>query len=304
MIINPYRAWAYTHRPKPDNVNFVTHYEKGKYDFALLHIDQQSIYDPEKNDRISKGLLYVEINRLVQDIPKIVINHMTPFHDKYETDYVVKVIKDLIGDNHMICNSHTARKQWGWGHTIIHGLDVDEWWNLPKEPRAIIVLSPAGMNKAYRRTFAHSVVRILKERDVPITWVGSDMKFNSFEKYRDYIGRSLVHFFPAWQSPMPRARTEAMLSGSCIVTTPYQDADTFIEDGVNGYLTSKSLVKDPRIMDSPEYSADLIENLVMHDPQLAIKIGEAGRKTARKKFNSKVFAKQWEEYLISLGILS
>ena len=41
MIYNPYRTWATSSRPIPDNVKAVTDYEKGEYDFALLHIDQQ-----------------------------------------------------------------------------------------------------------------------------------------------------------------------------------------------------------------------------------------------------------------------
>jgi len=303
LLINPYRGWAEQHRPMPSNLRLVTHYEEGKYDFAILHVDQQCIYDPEKGDRISKGRLYMEVNDLIQDIPKIVINHMTPFHDKYETHDVVRKIKELIGDNTMVVNSHTAREQWGWGNVIIHGMDVDEWWDLPKEPRAIVTLSPAGMNKAYRREFLFSVQRLLREMGVPLVWVGVDEKFKTFDEYREFIGRSLVYFNPTWQSPRPRARTEAMLSGACCVTTPYQDADTYIVDGVNGFLTTKMTPTDPRILDSPKYTADLIKRLVMDDTDEAYRIGQAGKKTARELFSKENFANQWIKLLEKKGIL-
>lgn len=296
LLINPYRSWGETHRPLPENCRWVTHFEKNYYDFAILHVDQQSIYNPEAGDRIHKGKLFQEIRSVIgDDCPVIVINHMTPFHDKYESPFVVKWIKEMVGNDFMIVNSHEAAKQWGWGHTVIHGMDVDEWYDLPKEPRAITVLSPAGMEKAYRRIFLTSVQRILHEMGVPFFWVGSDVKFSSFEAYREYVGRSLVFFMPTWQSPMPRARTEAMLSGACVVSTPYHDANTFIEHGVNGFLTSKETIKDPRVMDNPEATAKLIKRLVLDEPELALKIGKVGRETARKLFNHDNFVKQWEE---------
>ena len=264
LLINPYRTWGTQSRPMSEKFNWVTEYKKNYYDFAILHVDQQSIYNPDAGDRIHKGRLFQEVRSIIgTDCPVIIINHMTPFHDKYDSAFVVEAIKGLVNDDFMIVNSNEAAKQWGWGQVVTHGLDVNEWWDLPKEPRAVTVLSQAGMEKAYRRIFLTTVKRILSEMGVPFKWVGVDIKFNSFDEYRDYLGRSLVYFNPTWQSPRPRARTEAMLSGACIVTTPYQDADLFIKDGVNGFLTSQVKNKDPRIMDNPEYTANIIKWLVM-----------------------------------------
>ena len=297
-MINPYRSWGESHRPFPKICRWVTHFRKNHYDLAILHIDQQSIYDPEKGDRIHKGKLFLEVKESIgDDCPIVVINHMTPFHDKYESPYVVDFLKKITEGCFMITNSYESAKQWSWGYPIIHGLDTSEWLDLPKEPRAITVLSPAGMEKAYRRIFLHTVRRYLEEMGVPFFWVGVDIKFSSFDEYRDYLGRSLVYFNPTWQSPRPRARTEAMLSGCCVVTTPYQDASTFIEHGVNGFLTSKYEIKDPRVMDNPKSTADLIKSLVIDKPDLAIKIGQEGKRTAQKLFNRENFVKQWEKFL-------
>ena len=65
FLINPYRTWGTQSRPFPENANWVTHFEKGKYDFAILHVDQQSIYNPEQGDRISKGKLYLEVREAI-----------------------------------------------------------------------------------------------------------------------------------------------------------------------------------------------------------------------------------------------
>lgn len=304
LIINPYRTWGTSHRPFPKKCRWVTHFRKNYYDFAILHVDQQSIYNPEQGDRIHKGKLYLELREAIgNDCPIVTINHMTPFHDKYESPYVVDFIKKMTKGTFMICNSYEARKQWGWGHTVIHGLEVDEWWDLPKESRAITVLSPAGMEKAYRRIFLTTVRRMLDQMGVPFVWVGVDMKCSSFDEYRDFLGRSLVFFMPTWQSPRPRARTEAMMSGACIVTTPYQDADTFIKHGENGFLTSRATIKDPRVMDNPEATAKLIKRLVIDEPDLALKMGQKAKKTARELFNYKKFADQWIEVVKKIGVL-
>lgn len=306
MIINPHRTWGESSRPIPDNVNWVTHYEKGKYDLAILHVDQQSIYNPEIGQRIHKGKLYMELREAIgNDCPIITINHMTPFHDDFDSPFVVEAIKALTKGTTMVVNSYQARQQWGWGEVIIHGLHPDEWYDLPKEPRAVTVLSPAGMGKAYRRIFLTTVQRMLGEMGVPFTWVGGpgDISFSNWEAYRQYLGRSLVFFMPTWQSPRPRARTEAMFSGACVVTTPYHDADTYIRHGENGFLTSKYPHKDPRVMDNPEFTAQLIKSLVIDNPELAMKIGQEGKKTANELFTFDKFADQWEILLKKVGVL-
>lgn len=302
MIINPYRVWGTSSRPVPDNVHFVPHYEKGKYDFAILHIDQQSIYDPDKGDRIHKGRIFQDLNELITDIPKIVINHMTPFHDKYDNAYVIDWIKKAVGDNYMIVNSHEAKRQWGWGNVVTHGLRKEDWWDLPKEPRAVVSLSAGGMEKAYRRPFLHAVIRELKEMEVPFVWIMVDRKFGSWDDYREFLGRSLVYFNPTWQSPRPRSRTEAMLSGCCVVTTPYQDASTFIKDGVNGFLTSKYELKNENVMDNPTFTAKIIKRLVLDEPQEAMRIGQEGKKTAIELFSFEKFTEQWENVLKDIGV--
>lgn len=304
LIVNPWRYWGFSQRPMPPNMKYVYEYKPGYYDLAILHIDQQSIYDPDRGDRITKGRLYQELNEYITDIPKVVINHMTPFHDKYETPYVIEVIKNLIGNNPMVTNSYEAAAQWGWGHPIIHGMDIDEWPDLPKEPRCVVALSQAGMDKAYRRIFLHSVIRILKEMQVPVFWIGVDKKCSNFEDYVSFLSRSLVYFNPTWQSPRPRARTEAMLAGCCIVTTPYQDADTYIKNGENGFLTSMEQIRDPRVMDNSKFAADIIKGLVLDAPEKAMEVGKRGREFAREHFNSEVFAKQWVEFITKeVGII-
>ena len=57
------------------------------------------------------------------------------------------------------------------------------------------------------------------EEFLDIKWVGGDVNFDSFNKYRHYLQSGSIFFNPSHASPNPRARTEAMLTGLAIVTT-------------------------------------------------------------------------------------
>lgn len=304
MILNHFREWGTVSRPIPANMKEIVELDKSKYDLAILHVDQQCV-DP----KINKGKLYREMKALTEGMKRVVINHMTPFDDNMDEDEVIAGMKELVGDIPMVVNSREAGKQWGWGTPIIHGLDVDEWFDLPKEPRAVCSLSTGGMNKAYRRELLHVTIEMLKEMGIDFIWVQADKKCNSFESYREYIGRSLVYFNPTWMSPMPRSRTEAMLSGCCIVSTKHQDWGDYIVnaegktytqamegipesergvfEGINGFI----------VPDNPKSCAKLIEQLLTVRVADARRIGQKGKEMARAYFNHDRWAGDWEKFL-------
>ena len=288
LLLNHYRTWGEKSRPMPANMNWALEYQPGKYDLAILHVDQQCV-DPRNN----KGRLFREVKELITDIPVVVINHMTPFDDKLESYEVINGMRELVGDLPMITNSKLAAKQWGWGYPIIHGLNPDEWLDLPKEPRAVTSLSQSGMNIAYRRELIHTTQELLQERGLAFTWIQVDKKCSSFEEYRDYLGRSLIYFNGTWQSPMPRSRTEAMLSGCCVISTRHHDWDEYIENGVNGFI----------IPDNPKSAADLIERLLTTGYEEAVEVGQRGREFARKYFIHDRWKADWVTFLTKVGVL-
>ena len=283
------------------NVKMVPYYERGKYDLAILHLDQQCL-EPVLWER-GKGSLYRELNEVITDIAKIVIMHGTPYYpeefpsditkDNYRelgftekqigcSSELIKKVKEAIGNNIMVCNSHRAREQWGFGEVIIHGLDADEWWDLPKEPRVVTMISPGGLDRYYDRTFLSAVKDVLAERDIEHCHITVDAQFKSWDEYRNFLGRSLIYFNPTKESPMPRARTEAMFSGCCVLTTPWQDADTFIENGINGFIIPRN----------PTFVADLIEKLI-YDYKIALDIGQKGKEMAKEIFNGERYRQDW-----------
>lgn len=292
---NNVRRWSeYSARPEPhkvyskDEFEWVTHYEKGKYDLAILHVDQQCT-----SPWIGKGQLYRQLNEIITDIPKIVINHGTPMWDEFYTEDMVinggvvhsnrgevplEGMKKLIGDNFMIVNSYKAVERWGWGYPLIHGMDANEWKDLPKEPRVIISLSPGGLDKYYNRqllTYIKSEVYQKSGLEVIHVNVSRNFSPRTWEEYKEYIGRSLIYINPMLDSPMPRSRTEAMLSGCCVLTSKHHNADEFIEHGVNGLI----------LKDNPLSYAEAIHSLINELYPDAIKMGQKGKETAKKLFN-------------------
>lgn len=292
---NNVRRWSqYSSRPEPttwltpDEFEWVTHYEPGKYDIAILHVDQQHT-DP----RIGKGWLYEDLNSIIQDIPKIVINHGTPMWDEFYTeDRVInggevqtskgiaklKGMKEKIGDNFMVVNSYDAVERWGWGYPLIHGMEPSEWFDLPKEPRVVLAVSPGGLDKYYNRELMTAIKGAVKEKtglDVMHIQVNIRFEQDNWGQYRDYIGRSLINISPYKDSPMPRSRTEAMLSGACILSSRYHGANEFIEHGVDGFI----------VPDNPLSYANAIHHLVNGSYKDALKMGQKAKEKAIKLFH-------------------
>lgn len=280
-------------------------YEKGKYDLAILHLDQQCMAEGIWNH--GKGSLYKDLNRVIGDIPKIVIMHGTPYYpenfssDIKENNYkqlgytkdqigmssrLIESCKKIIGDNVMVTNSKTAARQWGFGIPIWHGMNPDDWWDLPKEPRVVTMLTPAGLDKYYDRMLLNTVKEKLMEEDIYHCHITVDTRFTNWDEYRNFIGRSLIYFNPTKESPMPRARTEAMLSGCCVVSTANQDAETFLKNGYNAMVVKRN----------PDYIVKVIKSLI-ENYSTAIEIGQRGKETARKLFNDERYGKQWRELM-------
>ena len=296
------------------NINWVPHYESGKYDVVLLHLDQQCL--EETLWEIGKGSCFNELNQVITDIPKIVIMHGTPYYpemfpgDITEKNYKEKgYTKDQIGMSSklidrfkevakdcdkLIFNSKTAMRQWGMqddsrAQAIWHGIDDEGWRDLPKEPRVVTMISPAGLDKYYDRTFLQAVKEELGERGIHHCHITVDARFGNFDEYQEFLGRSLIYFNPTKESCMPRSRAEAMLSGCCVITTFNQDSEEFFEDGINGYKAIRN----------PNYIADLVEGL-LDNYDKAVAIGQKGKETAQKLFKAERFQNEWRDILESV----
>lgn len=303
MLKFPFAEWSWLRQWKREYVNiargdmekmfsWVPYYEPGKYDVAILHLDQQCV-EPGIL-AVGKGMVYRHLNEVIKDIPKIVIMHGTPYNPEAQdergnamsTEYIINKVNELLGDNYLVVNSHKAAEQWKRGKVIIHGMNAGEWRDLPKEPRVVTMISPGGMPSYYDRTFLEHVREGLAEKDITHCHITVDFNAKDWDEYRNFLGRSLIYFNPTRESPMPRSRTEAMLSGCCVLTTPHQDAGSFIKEGVNGFLVPRNA----------DYVVDLVQQL-FNDPERALEIGQRGKQTALELFSQERYQQEWEDYL-------
>lgn len=214
----------------------------------------------------------------------------------------------------IVFNSRTARKQWGLANkdggqeeltyvrttstgkkqyaiAIWHGLDANEWLDLPKEPRVVTMINPGGLDMYYDRSFLRGVKEILSEKNIEHCHITVDAEFKNFDEYRRFLGRSLIYFNPTRESPMPRARTEAMLSGCCVVTKGGQDVEDFIENGKTGIVIPRS----------PQVVANVIEGLI-YDYKTALEIGQRGKEMAKQVFSIERFHNDWQKVINHLTI--
>lgn len=297
---NNVRRWSkYGSRPEPttwltsDEFEWVTYYEPNKYDFALLRNDQQHA-DP----LIGKGQLFRALNSVIQDIPKIVVNHGTPMWDeRFTEDYVkyggvvethrgprkIDGIKELVKDAVvMLVNSYESVERWKGVHDniypTIHGLDSNEWPDLPKEPRVVLPVSPGGLDKYYNRTLCTAIKGLVEEKSgITVLHPNVNIGFDgdNWSQYREFIGSTLITIYPFKDSPMPRSRTEAMLCGGLVLSSRYHGASDFIEHGVDGFI----------VPDNPHSYAEAIHYLINDCYKEAVNMGQKAKIKAQKLFN-------------------
>jgi transposase len=290
-----FTQWDTVKRPVPPEIKFVTHYEPGLYDVAILHIDQGSIQPLSQ-----KRMIYEHLNSVITDIPKIVLNHGTPVLPEHfsETapslteaemqEQCINSIRDLVGNNIMVVNSHTAasKKEWGFGIPIVHGLNPDEWLDLPKEPRAFTALSPAGYDVYYNRQCMVEIADILDETyGYILQYARLNVDVGSTpEEYKRYLGKSLLYIDTSFRTPMNRARTEAFLSGCCVIQVEgAHDLERWAKPGENIIL----------VPNDPAKIANVIADFLDNGYQKALAVGQKGKEMAIREFNPQRYRNDW-----------
>ena len=267
------RRWATAQRPVPPNITWIPSLEDVDADVAILHVDQWSLQEPAKRH------LFLRFRDGFSG-PKIVINHGSNMVDGCTSEQMAELVSGCT----MVCNSATAQQLWNvqGSRFIRHGMSPEEWAPTDYARHEVIVVQAYGRVHAEVRNVAG--VERLAER-VPITWIGRDRTFDSFNKYRHFLQSCSIFLQPSFASANPRSRTEAMLTGLAIVTTNAHGEDEYIRNGINGFASN----------DLDELG-DFLEYLLRH-PDDTRRIGEAGRRTAQQVFHIDRFKAQWDALL-------
>ena len=285
------RYWSESIRPKPINfLGYVEHPDVESYDVILSHLDNWC-------DRAKMRGTPFRIMNLIgmgSRAARITVMHGTP-DDEGNRQRIARMFELAPGGPpFMVCNSQQACQDWGFGpehsRAIIHGYDVDEFSSSKERQTWAVTICSAG---TISRTY-HGVPLLERiKREVPVIWVGlnGDLPyFDSYAEYRDFLSHSLIYVHTGQRSPMPGARTEAMLSGCCIVTTSNNDAGKYIEHGVTGFLC-----------DTAQEMIGTLQALLA-DPAKAYRVGKRGREAARVFFDKGRYVSDWLNLLGDLGV--
>lgn len=293
--LNMKRHWDEDVRPLPEQLKFVTAYEPGQYDVAILHIDQQVVDNAHIKRRI-----YDDFNSNITDIPKIVINHGSPVFPEYFRDQGCQLsekemeascrdlVRQLVGANTMVVNSYDAasEKEWGHGIPIVHGMSSGEWWDLPKEPRVFTAISPQGFDAFYNRKCLIDVYEeLIDNHGYILAYAKVNIETDvSLVTYKNYLGRSLLYLDTSFRTPMNRARTEAFLSGCCVIQVEgAHDLERWAKNGENIIL----------VPNEPVQIASVIAGLLENGYEEAVRIGENGKRKAMEMFSPGRYRSQW-----------
>ncbi|KKN71758.1 hypothetical protein LCGC14_0418240, partial [marine sediment metagenome] len=270
-------------------------------------------------------------------IPKIVINHGTPWIPERFTKYVkglpeekrleagkdfcVREMKKIIGDNTMVVNAEQAAKDWGWGTPIIHGMygnPLEEYFDLPKEMIVTLFMSPAGWDYYYNRRVANDIFSMLDDNGIKMEQPRSNITISGFQKYREYVGKVLIGVFPMRTSPMPRARTEFMLSGGCAISGNNYDIGKYFtglefkKTEVGQFITTEAGELIPENLEEAEILYADIENAkdffakimyLYRNPDIAMQIGQRGKLKAQEHFTQERYQADWHKLLTKVGVL-
>lgn len=305
ILINSNKSWKGRPVPVPEQTRFVWNIDQSKYDYAIINIDQQCI-----NPVVYKAQVFEMLRDQITDIPVFVLQHGSPVYPEFVgkdgasleecQKRIIEWAKEQIGDRPMILNSYEGAtdREWGWGIPIVHGMDSDMWKPAKeKEPRIITSLSPGGCDEYYNRAAMGRAIDILDEGyGFKVEWarVSQNAQFNDHQEYADWLASSLVYIDTSIRTPMNRARTEAMLSGCCVVQMRgAHDVDRFFKDGENIVL-----------VDTPEEMAEVAHRLATVDYDKAVEIGKRARINAIHQFNYDRYSNDWLNVLENQGILN
>ena len=117
-----------------------------------------------------------------------------------------------------------------------------------------------------------------------------------FTGYRHDVPQILAQcealLVPSWEEPFGRTTIEAMAAGTPVIGANSGGTKEIIEEGVTGYLVS------------PQNPLEIAEKMIeLHKhPELARKIGDNGRRTAKEKFAPWLYVRSVEDTI--MGIIS
>jgi glycosyltransferase involved in cell wall biosynthesis len=234
--------------------------------------------------------------RMVKDwhCQKVYIFHFCPTDGTNIREEYAERLKNF----NIIFNNHTSQKEWALPNkkqrVIWHGFDPNEWPVNQGTYDGVLTVCSKFSNRPHVTGY-NLWKEVVGRGDFDYKVVGNDKKLDivqtdSWDHLRKLMRDYRVYFSPTLNSPMPRSRGEAFMSGMPMVSTSAQDADLFIEDGVSGYLA-----------DEPEHILEHINEL-LRNKRKRTRLGRNAREKAVEVFHIDRYLNQWRELLSDMGV--
>jgi len=217
-------------------------------------------------------------------IPIISLEHTVPTKDLNNNQ--LSYMKSLWGDVNVFITEY-AKTEWEFkGDYFVIKNTIDSEFFTPGETSdqdpCVLSIVNDFVNRDYCCNY-HGWKRVVE--NLPVRLVGSTPGLSepakSLEDLREEYRKCAVFFNSSTQSQLPTVILEAMACGKPIVSTSTCSIPTFIEHGVNGFLSNNE-------EELKEYLKLLLENKDLRD-----KMGEAARQTILNKFSEEQYINSW-----------
>ena len=277
--------WRVNTRPQPFNTHFITNCNPNDFDLIITHNVRQMRQVKHWQD---SGMLR-------KDIPKIFIFHYQP-HDEQTKEKMIPWAEDY----HIIFNSYESQLSWNMPNpsqrTIIHGFDQDEWHKWKGGINGVLTVAGRMGNRSWVTgyDFWKSVVTELDCEKMVMGSNWSNMQpwekeivrhSNDWDDLKETFASYDVYFSPTLDSPFPRARSEAFVTGAPIVTTPNHNVNLYVENGISGF-----------IVNDREEAVEYI-NMLLKDKKLRKRFSKNAREKAREVLNIDRFLQEWRNLI-------
>jgi hypothetical protein len=221
-------------------------------------------------------------------LPHAYVEHDPPREHPTDTRHVVADEPNVL----LVHVTAFNALMWDNGATPVrvveHGVAVPQGIEYSGElERGIVVVN----NLASRgRRLGRDVFESARER-VPLDLIGLNapelggLEPVPHEELAALMARYRLYFHPIRYTSFGMAACEAMLVGLPVVALATTEMPTVIDDGVTGFMSTDPAVLVDRMRD------------LLADPELARRIGRAGREVARERFSIERFGRDWNRLL-------